>query len=288
MNRKKAQVSIFAILGIFIFVLACALYFTLGKVNVEESIAEESSTTLENQADKAKLYVESCLNEIAVRGIFDKLGPQGGYIDPEYDAYYGDYDQVEWERSGNLKIPFWYYDGRDISPSLEQIETKIGRFVIIEGENCSRLEDISSFEGTDILRPKTDYYENLFDFSKEETYINVSILNTSVIIRYHYPITLVRGDKQKTIEDFVTEIPIALGADYWIAKDILSRAEESGAGGYDLADDCNEYKGRSMVDVVSFNKNVVITDYWPNLDSRFGSSFRFQYLVRGVSINGKC
>jgi hypothetical protein len=283
---RKAQITLFIIIGILIIIVGgIAFWLLAGQAQKNPDIL--GTIQLQTQADIVKNYVEKCLFDVSVRGIY-LITSQGGYIDPEYNAYYGDYDQVEWVRSGELKIPYWYYGGVDISPSLNQVETKLGRYILVEGENCTNVESIQSLTGTKIIKPATTYQETFFDTSKEKTNISVSINERDVSVRYYFPITLKRNDSEITVKEYYAYIPFAIGLDFASAKEIVGKISTAGSGGYNLEPDCLKYARGGYTNVFPFKSRILLIDYEPYFNPTFGRSLKFQYRYSGKIVYGYC
>ena len=82
--KQKAQTTIFAIIGIII-VIILGSYFMITRLNTTSHFEAEHDDTLHLAGEQVKLYIEQCLYQSAVDGLFNKIAPQGGYIDPEYN-----------------------------------------------------------------------------------------------------------------------------------------------------------------------------------------------------------
>ncbi|MBT3463783.1 hypothetical protein HOC29_03970 [archaeon] len=284
---QKGQVTIYVIIGLIIVIVIGIFYWSSNRQKTTELQNQDNIQTLNNHANMIKNYIEQCLSYSTINGIY-LIGAQGGFIDSEYNEFYGDYDQVEWQRSGNLKIPYWYYNGMDISPSLKQVETKLGRFILIHGENCTRIEDLPSLEGVDILKPDVNYQETYFDFSLEESHINVSINDKHVSVKYFFPIQLEMDNDVKTVDEYYIEVPIAVGENFKIAKEILSKMESSDDKGYNVEENCADFSREGYTNVFPFNNRILLIDYEPYFNPKFGRSFKFQYLYSGVNVYGYC
>lgn len=283
---RTGQLSIFIILGLLIISgIGIFLFLSSQQKAGEYKITE--NLELSSKADMVKYYVEQCILHEAVDGIY-LLGSQGGYIDPEYNEYLGDFDQVEWKQSGDLRIPYWYYDGIDISPSLEKLETKLGRYILVRAENCTNVEALPSLSGVEIMKPETNYQENHFNLSLEKSYINVSINAKDISIRYFFPIILRMDSSEIKVSDYQVIVPIALGENFEIAKSIVSRLSSADEDGYDLSQDCAEYSREGYTNIFPFNGRILILDYEPYFNPDYKRSFKLQYLYSGKTVYDYC
>ncbi|MFC1723772.1 hypothetical protein ACFL0V_06535 [Nanoarchaeota archaeon] len=87
MKGRKAQITVFMIVGI-ILLFSSALIFYI-KNQVTEGIPAEFAPSVQEvplEAQPIKLYVENCLNRIAVDAL-RHAGGHGGYIDPTDQSY---------------------------------------------------------------------------------------------------------------------------------------------------------------------------------------------------------
>ncbi len=284
---RKGQLSIFVIVGLIIIIVSGVLYWNYNKNKISELKNEDSSIILDNHASAIKNYIEQCLYDVTKKGVY-LIGLQGGYIDPEYNDLYGDYDQTEFIKSGSLKIPYWIYEGQDISPKVEQIETKLERYVIVEAMNCTKIDNLPSLAGLDIELPDTNYYQTYFDFSLEESYLNVSINENEVEVVYYFPIKLKQNEDSVLISNYYTEVPIALGKDLKIVKELIRNILRSDEKGYNLEPHCKIYTRNGYTNIFPFNSRILLIDYEPYFKPGFGQSYKLQFMYSGVSLFGYC
>ena len=94
MENKKGQVVIFMIIGLIILI-SIILLFNLGK-NENQEITKIQSSTLSR--GPVQNYVESCIDDVSVDGIF-YISLQGGYYEPPYPK----------EMLGGYQIPYYYF-----------------------------------------------------------------------------------------------------------------------------------------------------------------------------------
>jgi hypothetical protein len=275
----RSQVTLYVIIGLVI-ILATSVFF-YNRTSIER---EEAPNILENQAAMVKSYVEQCMFSVALDGIFLKLGYQGMYIDSDYNAHYGDYDQAPSRAHGLITIPYWFYNDEDISPSVEQAQRRLERYMLVEVYECANFDEISFLDGTEIIMPAPDYQGTLF--TDKTTWMDVAINDNDVMIKYYFPIILSRGKSKKTIEEYNARVPVPLGKDFALAKDILSRIINSDY--YDLTNSCHDFYRGDNINVFYYNNKIVIHDYETLFNPVIGRTFTLQYLISDKAVYGYC
>src|SRR3989344_7043659 len=81
----KGQVTAFVILGIVILALGITVYtFREQILSATFGTQLEENIVVPPQAERAKLYVDTCMESITTQGL-ERLGAQGGYINPPSD-----------------------------------------------------------------------------------------------------------------------------------------------------------------------------------------------------------
>jgi hypothetical protein len=227
-------------------------------------------------------YMEKCLFDVASQGVFNKIGLQGGVINPENNNLYGESEGILWENEGPLKVSYWYHTGKDISPSINQIEDNLGRYILKEAESC--LKNLNNISSAELVLPDINAYHNL---ANKDTFIKVNIVDREVLITYIFPITLIQEKDKTTIKEFNVELPIPLGEDYKIAKSILSRMIDNKEKGYNINLDCNSYEGNGQNKVYYYKNKIIINDY-ETYSNKYKKTFTFQFLFSGLNVYGYC
>ncbi len=184
---KKGQISIFIIIGLLIIIILGIIVWSSNKQKVNEVQSNNNIELLQYKAEVITNYVEQCINEISVKGIY-LVGLQGGYLDPEPNPKYGTNDNINYQMSGFVKIPYWYHNEEDISPNIDKVEEDLGKYILFESKNCKDFGNFESTLGVDIFK------------SKDEK-INVSINDEDISITLFKPIKLksLDGKKNKCI-----------------------------------------------------------------------------------------
>ena len=110
---KKGQISIYLLIVVVIALLV-GLFFLFRAPNENSSINNPV-----DEVSPLKLFVEECLEETTKAGLLQQ-GLQGGYTLnlPE--------EHVTMEYSN---IPYYYYEGGDLSPSLKTLENELAAYI---------------------------------------------------------------------------------------------------------------------------------------------------------------
>jgi len=121
----KAQVTLFIIIGVIILLsIVTVIYFTtrITVVPLEEEIVIP--------ADIKPVYdfITECTYDIAKQGII-RAGLQGGYVTMPPAIARVPTSYVSVDPFGVVKVPYWYYDGEDRTPSLSAVQREVALFV---------------------------------------------------------------------------------------------------------------------------------------------------------------
>ena len=177
MKQKKAQVSVFIIIGILI-VLAVVYFLAIRKssVDIEPSAPQDFSAV--------QVYVENCLSIVGNFAVY-KIGVQGGYIEPRLNSY----------QSAFLDVAY-AFDSIKTFVELSKMESEIETFVNENLKKCTN--GFSEFGAKGI--------------SIEEGNVNsdVSFGAKNVIFSVNYPLRITSGGVDYEMEKFTSDVPVAL------------------------------------------------------------------------------
>jgi hypothetical protein len=185
----KGQITLFVILG---FVLVVAAAFILYVKSPERPPALE--LPMEMQA--AKTFVESCLQQTAVAGIYE-IGMQGGYYDVPSPFC----------MSSGYKTPYYDYLGSQGVPELGVIEQQLSKFVDERLSSC--LEDFQSF------------HELGYEFETGALVSHVSFSASETLVELQYPIRIRKGEATWTLQSFQEKLTFRFQEKYQLSKEIM-------------------------------------------------------------------
>ncbi|MFH1711400.1 MAG: hypothetical protein ABH840_03750 [Nanoarchaeota archaeon] len=197
-NSKKAQVTVFIIIGI-VLVAGLILYFLLAS-KPEIVITETPSDSVAAQVKPIYSFVSDCLEQNTLKGL-ELLRLQGGYVYLPSDV-----ELIEAETdSGKQKIPLWLSDKSMAIPSPEFIESQLTTYLESEVQKCA---DFSSFR------------DRSFDISTQKPTVNVS-LRDFISIDMRYPLSINYKDENYKLEEFSKKININFTQIYDVASGLL-------------------------------------------------------------------
>ncbi|MFH1641920.1 MAG: hypothetical protein ABIC04_03390 [Nanoarchaeota archaeon] len=229
---KKAQVTIFIILGIII--LATGVVYFAMRTDIAAQETEEQSILSEQipiEFDPVQMYVENCLTEIAMKGL-KILGERGGYINPaamgyELNRYGTEGNAITW--AANWVMPYWWH--------LKSANTCDGDCVFDTPVPEGKLF-LYKTSGSPSIQAQLEEYVNsnikecLFNFMRlrDEGYkireldtpqTTVRIIDDEVLFGLRYPIEATKIST-KTISQFSTKIDVDLKGIYEFASLVTS------------------------------------------------------------------
>ena len=199
---KRAQVSIFVIIGIILVIVAIFLF-----INGKYNLFQFHDTKVKNQISEV---VEDCLLSSANRGAF-LLGYQGGYIDIPKRIEGNPQAYIDF----GMKIPNWDTQRGDI-PTIGSMQNELSDYVEEESLSC-----ISNG-----LKGLEDVYE--LDV-KDDLNVDATINDHNVVIEGNYPIDVREhnSDESFSVEDYTVKLDgLRLGDLYKLAVQIYNVESE--------------------------------------------------------------
>jgi len=237
----------YVIFGIVtIFILGISLHF-INNHKKNEVLIDVGDETLNSVLAQVKNYVEECVLVSLELGIANFTSPNGGYIDPKYNEYYGDVDVVNYIEYQGHKVPFWNEDAKDISLSFESIEQKLSNFVYVETMNCINNID-NEIEQVEINFAKIGLID-LNDF--QDINLNVQLNEDDVDVFFNLPIIIISGESETLINEFSATLPYNIKRNFELAKRILNEIIASQPNYYDIRENCINYPVTGMQKIIT-------------------------------------
>ncbi len=189
--QKKSQVTLFLLLGLV--VLFSVLLFIYFKATIEAREPE----VISEEVIPIKRYVEECMHRSVEQAALI-IGQQGGFIriPPVVDVNPARY--VSPDGLGVIRIPFWFYKGDRLSPSIQSVENEISRYVDENVRSC-----INNFT----------VFDDLYVIDEKSQPKVTAVLNDediTVEMDYALDVLYKRGQARSTIERFQSKVPIRL------------------------------------------------------------------------------
>ncbi len=172
--QKKAQVTIFIILGVLI-VLFVALFFVFTSFDLKKYDTEKQAA--------AHALIQQCVEDVSVRGI-RYLSAKGGYyhIPPDFVVY-------ALEGSPALSYyPYYYKDHDLLVPDISILQEQYSYYLLATAQDC--------------------YANSSYSFEEVgEPYAQVSISENQLEITYDPQLVLVEENTRTTINEIELTIP---------------------------------------------------------------------------------
>jgi len=224
-NKKKGQVTVFILLGlVFVASISILVYIQ------QQGLVFRTGKLLPTEVIPAVDYVEMCVYDLGREALL-LAGHQGGYVElPDYIK------NNQFAHLGKtIKIPYWYYEGRDIYPSIEEIETQLGNYVDENIESC--LNNLEQFRA-----------EFNIWFGEEHS-VDVIIGRKDVNFKLNYPIVMEDKLGQTKIEllEYNSKVSVAFKEVYELAKKILEK------------ENSDMYFEQITLDLMGMNKEIPFT-----------------------------
>jgi hypothetical protein len=230
MLKKRGQITIFIIIGIFILVLS-AIFLYLDKDRTDLTFQQ----SLPEEVVPIKNYVEECVRLNAEKAVL-LLGSQGGYIylPPMISANPNSY--IPLVEGSDLKVPYWYYEGSSRAPTLDEMEEQISTYVKLNLRSC--LDDFEPFG-------------QMFNIEeKGNISVKTSITENNIILTTTYPLDVKpRGTRQSTrVNLYDAILSVKLKRVHKLAAEILTSENK------------NMFLEKLTIDLMTLGPDIPFTD----------------------------
>ncbi|MBI2142184.1 hypothetical protein HYU15_01690 [Candidatus Woesearchaeota archaeon] len=256
---KRGQVT-------FYIIAAIAVLLVLAYVN----LASKDKASMSNEdfdISPIKLFANACVKKTAEEALFEKIGKQGGYIDPETEADQKG-DAVRYEQVQNYKLPYHYTSGKESVPSIEEIKKRLESYVSEETKKCM---DLSFYERRGFAIEKSQEAITSVDFNEEDTVISVS-----------YPIKIGRGNSVMTINEFRASVPIRFKKAYDTGACFLSEIKRSSRSDLDVflsQKRCSGMYSDEFMNIQYINGKYVLVYDYKTWYRNYGKTFKYRFAV---------
>ena len=205
MNRK-AQLTIFVIIGLALLLgIAAYLYYSGFGIGEPEIITEETMPV--------RNFVDNCIEAAAREGI-QTIGFNGGYIYFPDPIKNNPMSYLQTSPIDELRNPYWWYQGNIAIPPEDLIRAQISDYVKENLKECAG--DFAGFNEFEVR-----------EIGEIETFTQLN--KKDVTVKAKYPLLLkyrMNGTKVKLKSDYSVNIPIRLKKAYETAKRIMERENE--------------------------------------------------------------
>lgn len=202
--KRKSQITVYIILGLLLLLSVGVMLY----LSEKKEMPAKPTITVPTEARPVHDFVTSCFTQITKEAL-TKIGLQGGYIKIPREIERTPTAYLSLDSQNMLKLPYWYYEGEDRTPSLEDIQNQITQYVIENKNFCS--QQFEQFEPTKV--------EEL-DTAKPKTIIT----QENVVVQIKWPIAITLADKTTKIDAFAIELPVQL-KQIWELADAVMKTE---------------------------------------------------------------
>ncbi|MBI3035643.1 hypothetical protein HYY71_04955 [Candidatus Woesearchaeota archaeon] len=206
-----------------------------------------------------KLFVEECIEKTAAEAIVF-IGNHGGYYQVKNPKLHDD----------DYELPYHIYNNVDFSPSLDELENGISRYMDINLDSCIR-----NFE---------DFGKLGFQIKHESFNSNTYISLDSASFDINGTVTVEKGDTIMKIENFRSDIRNApLGRFYDVSKEIVKFQLQDPSSVclsclYNLGEknklsiDVSEYKNSTLIFNIAARNTSIVS---PEMQSNFTFAIKY-------------
>ena len=229
MKNKKAQITMFIIIGIVILIVA-GIFISIRSTQQpppEKIMKQLAEMPVEFQP--LNDFVESCISKTAKEGI-KKIGFHGGYIDPaKYGIKAKAFDPTESNSflfnpdDPQSTIPYWYYfksdneceEGCSCGSEQPALHKKQGD-PNIEKQLEGYIDDALDF----CLNNFQEFKSQGFEITTGKPKTTVTVRDNDVLVYTKYKLEAQKGTARFEINEFIKTIPVELKTIYDLAEGI--------------------------------------------------------------------
>ncbi len=207
---RKAQITIFIILGIVILLSAgVAIYFyqarTIAPIKKIVAVPED--------IQQINDYVTTCIDQIGKDGIII-LGAQGGFIDIPAIIDRNPHAHISSDPLGIAKTAMWYFEGEDRTPTLDNMQRALALYVKQNLPDC--VNNFESFTERFEVTPKSDILPV------------VTFTDSDVIIEVKWQLEIKTQDRVSELNEFVTDYQVKIKPAWELASKIMQEENKQG------------------------------------------------------------
>ena len=242
-RQKKAQVTLFIILGIVIIFSTAIIIFIKQQVREEIPAAPVITEKVPTQFEPLKIYIDDCISITAQNAVY-LIGAHGGYIGltPEYQMYTGESFDVDLaglnptEKEGltmaaDWQVPYWHYmnSPNDCSGTCT-FDSKRPPLLRTEGKGSIE-EQIDKYVSENLKGCLGDYGpfidQGMAIEEKGNLSVKTIIAEREMMIFVEYPLEATLQETKAPITQHLVTVDVDLRKIYTLASEITNMASES-------------------------------------------------------------
>ncbi len=195
MKQKRGQVTIFVIIAILIVAGIFLFFYVKDK-------SSSLTPSIHKDIQPVYNYVQNCLKDSGENAL-NRIGEQGGYFLMSEEVPFID-----------GRIPYYFYEGKNIMPSKNHIGEEISKQTLYYLPIC--LNNLSEFK------------DEGFSFTFGNPILSSKIIRTEIILELDYPITIYKEETAFVLTSFEKRIDNnRLLEIYDLALEIILSSEEN-------------------------------------------------------------
>jgi hypothetical protein len=227
MRRKKAQITVFVIIGI-VAVLAVALTIFLTQKPQQLEARIPSIQDVPSAVVPVQEFVQACVHQVAEQGV-TLIGEFGGYTStnniPDLDVdplQPTESNAVQFSAGSSLTVPYWWY--------LESDNECVGRCSF-----ATKRPGLRRGDGINIEEQLDDFVSNnlpgciqnfvafpQFTITAKDVKTTTQVSDARVSVLVDYPLTITQNNAEFKIDEFFAVVDVRLGEIYEFATEINS------------------------------------------------------------------
>lgn len=189
--QNKAQVSLFAVLGIILFIVLILGFFAYNNIKSKAEAEAKKISGLGQQADEIQKFANDCIRKAVFEGL-KKLGETGGYFNaPNLISFRGK--------------SYWHIDQVNIQPFLNQTQERLIEYINAYVPACVDEKTIAGLG---------------FNVEKGQPSTFIEFGSADVTIKTVYPIKLSKGQFTKEFSSFFNTFGIRYRAVFEAASQV--------------------------------------------------------------------
>lgn len=224
---KKAQVTLFIILGIVVLVAAAIVFNYANQTSFEPELVEPRFEPVTN-------YVQLCIDDISKEAV-KTIGLNGGYITFPDTIKNNPNAYLSFGPIKDFRNPYWWYEGIEAIPPEDFIRKQIADYVTEELEKC-----VANFTA----------FENQFNIIQDE--ISTDVILAEEDVRVHVTFPLLIKDKsdagEAEVSRFIGRVPVRLKKMYDLAVSMMEK------------ENADRFLEKKTIDLIALDNQIPDTD----------------------------
>ncbi len=196
--NNKGQLTVFIIVGLIILVgITISVYYLQ---------YQPTPPLVQVDIDILPIYnaVTLCAQELATQGI-NRMGLQGGYLEIPPAIKNNPSARIALTPTGSFSVPYWYYEGEDRTPSIDNMQKELALFVQNNLKDCVDFSLLKDFTVQEL----------------GEITAMAFIAEQNVVVDINWPLRIKTQIKNYDQNNYRVELPVRLKKMYELASRIM-------------------------------------------------------------------